>query len=93
MGVNCIARKEKIQQEKIHTMKMLAGSIAHELRTPLSSMMMGAKAMGRLFPLYQDAYKKAKKAKLATKQVSTDEKKYLVALPQNLQTSAKMLKQ
>lgn len=78
-------KKEKIQQEKIHTMKMLAGSIAHELRTPLSSMMMGAKAMGRLFPAYQDAYKKAKKSKLATKQVSTDEEKYLVALPQNLQ--------
>jgi signal transduction histidine kinase len=78
-------KKEKIQQEKIHTMKMLAGSIAHELRTPLSSMMMGAKAMGRLFPLYQDAYKKAKKAKLATKQASIDEEKYLVALPQNLQ--------
>lgn len=79
-------KKEKIQQERLHTMKMVAGTIAHELRTPLSAMMMGARAMAKLFPFYQDAYAQAKEAKLPIEIMDADQEKYLRNLPQTLQT-------
>jgi signal transduction histidine kinase len=77
---------QRNHQEKLQTMKMLAGSIAHELRTPLSAMMMGGRALGRILPVYQEAYTKAKSAHLLEQTVSPDQETYLASFPQNIQT-------
>ncbi|MGV8949167.1 MAG: sensor histidine kinase [Candidatus Paracaedibacter sp.] len=79
---------ERSHQAKIHTMKMLAGSIAHELRTPLSAMMMSGQALGRILPAFQAGYNKAKAANLLEQTVDSDQERYLAGLPQNLQTAS-----
>lgn len=76
---------ERTHQQKIHTMKMLAGSIAHELRTPLSAMMMSGRALGKILPAYQKAYTKAKAAHILEQTVNSDQETYLANLPQNMQ--------
>lgn len=76
---------ERSHQEKIHTMKMIAGSIAHELRTPLSAMMMSGRALGRILPAYQAGYNKAKAANLLEQTIDSDQETYLANLPQNMQ--------
>ena len=65
---------------------MLAGSIAHELRTPLSAMMMDAGFLSKFFPFYQDAYIQAKEAQLPIHKIELNEEKGMMAIPQNLQT-------
>lgn len=79
-------KKDHILQEKLNTMKMLAGTIAHELRTPLSAMVMGAKNLARLLPAYQAAYEQAKEAHLPIPSLTLNQEKYLEALPQTFQT-------
>lgn len=79
-------KKDYINQEKFHTMKMLAGSIAHELRTPLSAMMMGSQALEKRLPPYQDAYAQAKAAGLPVQKVRPDEAQDLEELPKSLLT-------
>jgi signal transduction histidine kinase len=81
-----LRRKDFSHQEKLQTMKLLAGSIAHELRTPLSTVMMSGRALGKILPAYQEAYMKAKSAHLLEQTVSSDQETYLAALPQNMQT-------
>lgn len=79
---------ERTHQQKIQTMKMLAGSIAHELRTPLSAMMMSGRALAKILPAYKEAYAKAKSAGLLEQTVDSDQERYLAGLPQNLQTAS-----
>jgi signal transduction histidine kinase len=86
IGVVFSRSHERTHQEKLHTMKMLAGSIAHELRTPLSAMMMDAGFLSKFFPYYQDAYTQAKEAQLPIHKIEPDEEKGMMAVPQNLQT-------
>lgn len=75
-------------QEKLHHMKMLAGSLAHELRTPLSAVSMGAQSLGELLPIYQRTYAQAKEAKLAIEPLSTGQEQSLADLPEDLLTIA-----
>ena len=85
IGVIFARGNERTQQDKIQTMKMLAGSIAHELRTPLSAMMMNAKALSKFIPFYQDAYTKAKEAQLPIHKITSAEEKFLNDIPQEMQ--------
>lgn len=78
-------RARKTNREKIQTMKMLAGSIAHELRTPLSAIMMNSDALSRYLPYYQDAYLKANDANLLTKKLQPQEHANLNKIPLSLQ--------
>lgn len=88
IGVVFSRSHERTHQEKIHTMKMLAGSIAHELRTPLSAMMMSGRALGKILPAFQAGYNKAKAANLLEQTVDSDQERYLEGLPQNMQTAS-----
>lgn len=81
-----IRKKNNSYQETIQRMKMLAGSIAHELRTPLSAIMMSVRALGKILPPYQEAYAKAKSANLLESVVRPDQEEYLSNLTQNMQT-------
>jgi signal transduction histidine kinase len=78
-------RARKTNREKIQTMKMLAGSIAHELRTPLSAIMMNSEALLRYMPYYQDAYLKATDANLLTKKLHHSEHTNFNKIPSSLQ--------
>ncbi|USN51126.1 MAG: HAMP domain-containing histidine kinase [Myxococcales bacterium] len=79
-------KREKIQQLKINNMKFVAESIAHELRTPLSSMTMAAQALGQLLPTFCHAYTLAKEAKLPVKTIAPFLQKNLEELPCVLDT-------
>jgi signal transduction histidine kinase len=62
MGIIFGRNREKINEAKLQTVKSLAYSIAHEMRTPLASITAGASNLGKYLPIYQEAYIKASKA-------------------------------
>jgi len=80
--------REKVIQEKLLSMKMLAGSIAHELRTPLSAMNMGAQSLSEFLPVYRQAYEMAKEAKLKIATLDPRQERSLAELPEDLQRVA-----
>ncbi len=56
---------EKAQfEERIRTMRVFAGGIAHELRTPLSAMVSAAAGIRKFMPRLVDTYNMAKEANL-----------------------------
>lgn len=77
--------KENVQQERLIAMKTLAGTIAHEMRTPLSAMMMDAKVLSKFFPYYQEAYHQAKKAQLPIRALTLQQEVDLNKIPQSLE--------
>lgn len=74
-------KKEKNQQFKLHSMKMVVASIAHELRTPLAAMTMGSQALAKFLPAYRDAYASAKEANLPVSTLLPYQEKNLGELP------------
>ncbi len=58
------AVKAKEQEERIRTMRIFAGGIAHELRTPLSAIVSAAKGIVKFMPRLVDGYNLAKNANL-----------------------------
>jgi signal transduction histidine kinase len=70
----CAVFKEKnevMQQEKILTMKLLSGSIAHELRTPLASVTSIARGVKKFLPHLLEAYRLAQEANLPVKTINS----------------------
>ena len=53
-----------LQKEKLHVLNNIAASIAHELRTPLSTISIGAHNLRACMPQLLTAYQIAKEAKL-----------------------------
>jgi len=80
------SKKDYLTQEKLNTMKVLAGSIAHELRTPLSALMMDVQYLAKYFPYYQDAYAQAREAELPIHKMSREDEADLAAIPKELQS-------
>ncbi len=74
-------KRKKIQQQKLDNMKLVAESVAHELRTPLASITISAQALGNLLPTYSEAYVLAKEAKLPVKTLAPFLQKNLEELP------------
>lgn len=82
--IYCAIFKEKnelVQQEKILTMKLLSGSIAHELRTPLASITSIARGTRKFLPDLLHAYQLAQEAQLPVKQIN---KVYLEGLGRSM---------
>lgn len=81
ISINITSQKEnekyKLQKEKAEALasksKLLTASIAHELRTPLSSINSYADGIQLYLPDLIDAYKKAKIAKLPVANLRSDE--------------------
>ncbi len=63
-GIIFAHNKDKIQIEKLLTMRTLGMDIAHELRTPLNTIFSNATGVKKYFPQLIDSYKKAKAEKL-----------------------------
>lgn len=57
-------KKEKFQKEKLLAIRSLAGSIAHELRTPLKSISLGVNAIRKYTPDLIYSYQLAKNANI-----------------------------
>lgn len=71
LGCIFAKNKENFAKEKLHSMKALAGAIAHEMRTPLSSLtLLGTRLSNHLPNLIKD-YQKAQEANITT---STDKR-------------------
>ena len=75
-----------MEKDKSLTMKMLVGSIAHELRTPLSAIKLDADTLSHYLPYYQQAYTLAKESNLPLPKLDKDECETLGDIPQNLQS-------
>lgn len=59
MGVVFSRKKAQVENEKLQIMKLLGASVAHELRTPLSSLRYGVESLYRYFPILVKVYRKA----------------------------------
>ncbi|MGD9108178.1 MAG: PAS domain-containing protein, partial [Gammaproteobacteria bacterium] len=69
--------KSKIQEERIHTMKATAAGIAHELRTPIRSIMASAEGIEKFLPILLKAYDAAKSADLDIEPIYPQHEKLL----------------
>lgn len=61
--------KEVIEYERIQTMKLLSSSIAHELRTPLASIIAAMAGLNKFLPSFFEAYEKAKESGIQVKNI------------------------
>lgn len=62
--------KEKTEKERLNAMTSVATSVAHELRTPLATLNIGAKNIKKYFPYFSQAYLMATQAKLPIEAVN-----------------------
>jgi len=76
--------KDNIQKERLNAMKSLAGTIAHEMRTPFLGIRSSAGGIKRFLPSLIDGYKKAKEANLGVSPISEKNLHQLIETPDNL---------
>lgn len=62
--------KEKSGKERLNAMSSVATSVAHELRTPLATLNIGAKNIKKYFPYFSQAYLMATQAKLSVETIN-----------------------
>lgn len=77
-------RKDNINQERLIAMKMLAGTIAHEMRTPFLGIRTNAGCLKKFLPILMDSYSKAKEGKLEVKPLSEKNLQHLRETPEDL---------
>lgn len=65
IGVFFSRSKEKLAEEKIKAAILLAGSIAHELRTPLATIKVGAGGVQKYLPTLLQTYQRAHEEKIS----------------------------
>ncbi|MGD9153713.1 MAG: PAS domain-containing protein [Gammaproteobacteria bacterium] len=69
--------KSKVQEDRIQTIKSTAAGIAHELRTPIRSIMASAEGIENFLPTLLKAYDAAKNAGLEIEQIYPQHEKLL----------------
>lgn len=69
-GVLFSRNKERVLMEKLNTFKALGGTIAHEMRTPLSSIQVSAGGLKEYLPALVEAYRLAKDSGLKVQRIS-----------------------
>jgi len=86
------AAKEKAQLEENLRLAVtvVAGRIAHDIRTPLSILMRKSENLEDLIPIVLDGYKKAEENNLEMETISTREYNYLQEIPEAFE--AEMIK-
>lgn len=77
--------EKKVQQQKLQTMKALAGAIAHEMRTPLSALGTGFKGIKKHLPALFSNYQAAQKAGLDAVKIDIFHYKALENLPDSME--------
>ncbi|USN51321.1 MAG: HAMP domain-containing histidine kinase [Myxococcales bacterium] len=84
VGVLFSRRNEKIAQERLNAYKTVSASIAHEMRTPLSSMYISSQNMGHYLIKLLDAYREAKKNNIQVPKIEEQKIKLLEKFPEHL---------
>ncbi|MGD9152995.1 MAG: PAS domain-containing protein [Gammaproteobacteria bacterium] len=69
--------KSKVQEERINTMKATAAGIAHELRTPIRSIMASAKGIEKFLPILLNSHETARNAGLDIEPIYPQHEKLL----------------
>ncbi|EKE01609.1 MAG: seriplasmic sensor signal transduction histidine kinase [uncultured bacterium] len=78
--------KEKAKENEAKAMQSVGASVAHELRTPLRSIISGVTGIERFLPTLLDAYDLAKKSDLPVKNIKPRHIELLHKLISNLKT-------
>lgn len=78
--------KELIEKERLQTMKTIAASIAHELRTPLRAIDSGITGIKKCLPTLLESYSVAKEAQLSLPYLNPIDQKALPAVLCNMST-------
>ena len=76
--------KQNIEQEKLLAMKTLAGTVAHEMRTPFLGIRANAGCLKKFLPVLIDGYNKAKTAQLEVQPLSENNLQHLIEAPDDL---------
>lgn len=84
VGILFSRRNQKIAQEKLNAYQIVSTSIAHEMRTPLSSMYISAQGLQRYLPLLLETYEIAKQNKLNIPKINNQKIQLLLDCPKNL---------
>lgn len=77
-------KRDHIIREKVQAIKSLAGTIAHEMRTPLLAIRSSANTIKKFQPLLIDSYRKAQAAGMDIQPISESKLTYLTEMPENL---------
>lgn len=77
-------KKDNINQEKLLAMKTLAGTVAHEMRTPFLGIRANAGCLKKFLPVLIDGYNKAKTAQLEVQPLSENNLQHLIEAPDDL---------
>lgn len=80
MGVVFSRKKQLIEHAKLEGMRIVGANIAHELRTPLASIQLGARGAKNYFPSLLEGYRLAQKNNLEPPYISEDHLKTLLGL-------------
>lgn len=75
--------KNKVLEEQEGVTRLLAASMAHELRTPLRAIESGAEGLEKFLPLLLETYKKAKEAQLDIPYITPMHYKSLASIVKN----------
>ena len=78
--------KEKAKEDKIKAVQSIGASIAHELRTPLRSIISGVSGIEKFLPILLHGYELAKNASLLTKPIRSQQIELLHKVLRNLKT-------
>ncbi len=90
-----ITEHKRIEQElqetrhKLDGMTLVSASIAHELRTPLASLSVGASALKNYLPRLLEAYRAAEQANIPLAKIPAKQLQLLEKLPTAMETETK----
>lgn len=84
IGILFSRRNEKIAQERLNAYKIVSSSIAHEMRTPLSSMFISAQGVQEFLPSLLKTYEIAQAHKLEIPKIDHHKLQILKDFPTNL---------
>jgi len=80
-----VYKEEKIRKEKLLTLKSLAGTVAHEMRTPFLGIRASAKVISKFLPVLVEGYRKASSANKKGAKISKEELKNIAETPADLE--------
>lgn len=86
IGIIFSRRNEKILREKMETLKSMSASIAHEMRTPLATIAIGAHSLQKYIPIYNKVYEDAKGAGLSIPHIGHTEQRLIKEIPCTMET-------
>jgi signal transduction histidine kinase len=89
IGVLFARNKEKIDYERFHTIKMFAGAVAHEMRTPILGIALKANRLKVAIPVLIEAYKRSLKANLESQILSEEDLSIINETPEEIQKTTR----